>query len=117
MIPTIIKDKLLSQGSWNPDKNKNTFDEGYWIEHAGSLWAGQCNTQNTIEEIMEGGKQYEFDDHTSCRQMKSPETKLWDFCGNYNKLSNAFCVLIWNVKLAKKIQRQLRYYRKRRSHD
>ena len=86
------------------DKNTDTSQEGYFIQHAGSLWAGQCNKQNTIDEIIALTKAHRLAPFSSCR--KSGGT--WYFSGNFATVSNVFDVKIWNPRIARRVQRAIR---------
>ena len=91
------------------DKNTDTSTRGYFIRHSGSLWAGQCNTQNTIDEILALTKDYHYEPFTSCKRDKIGGR--WHFRGNFKELSNVFDVDIWNPKIARKAQRSIRLSR------
>ncbi len=90
---------------WQEGKNLDTRQDGYHINHAGSLWAGQCNTQNTIAEILALTKNYHYEPFTSCRKDKIGGN--WHFRGNFRELSNVFDVTIWNPRIARKAQRSI----------
>ncbi len=90
-------------------KNLNTEPEGYFIRHAGSLWAGDCNKQNTIGEIFALTKEYHYEPFTSCKRDRIGGH--WHFRGNFGELSNVFDVDIWNPSIARKAQRSIRLHR------
>ncbi len=90
---------------WQEGKNLDTRQDGYRINHAGSLWAGQCNKQNTIAEILALTKNYHYEPFTSCRKDKIGGN--WHFRGNFRELSNVFDVTIWNPRIALKVQRSI----------
>ena len=91
------------------DKNTDTSTEGYFINHSGSLFAGQANTQNTIDEILALTKNYHYEPFTSCKRGKIGGH--WHFRGNFRELSNVFDVDIWNPRIARKAQRSIRLAR------
>jgi hypothetical protein len=113
-VHQLVIDQIKSGCSnWTSGINKDTEPEGYFIDSAGSLWAGQPNTQNTIDEIMALGKQHGFrwevtniNYHISARTLWKFEV-LWLFIGNCEGLSNAFRVWIWDKKLAHRIKDEL----------
>ena len=89
-------------------KNLDTKAEGYFIRHAGSLWNGQCNTQNTIDEILALTKDYHYEPFTTCKRDRIGGH--WHFRGNFRELSNVFDVDIWNPRIARKAQRSIRLH-------
>ena len=73
----------------------------YLILHAGSLWAGESNKQNTLGEILALTKEYHFEDFTKCHKHDGK----WLFWGNFREYSNVFNVEVYNEKLARTLQR------------
>jgi hypothetical protein len=80
---------------------KYELEKDYLILHAGSLFTGQPNKQNTLEEILALTKEYHFEDFTSCYK----HSGSWLFWGNFKEYSNVFSVAVYNEKLAHKLQR------------
>ena len=103
---TIDRLKTLPYTHWQEGKNPDTTGEGYFIEYSGSLWAGQANAQNTISDIISLAEQYHFEPFTFCA--KTHGMDMWRFRGNFKEISNVFSVLVWNRKLARKLQRIIR---------
>lgn len=95
---------------WTEGINKDTTPDGYFIEHAGSLWAGQPNTQNTIDELINVAKKHGFRPGFCSISKKSKSSNIRYFHGNMEGLSNAFSVIIWNDRITRKVQRALRLY-------
>ena len=94
---------------WNPKANLETIHRGYFIEYAGSLWAGQPNSQNTLEEILALGQREGFRHFTKIEKTEvCTGEKLWLFWGNMERLSNTFHVWIWNPNVARKLRRFLK---------
>jgi len=85
------------------DKNTDTSKEGYFIRHAGSLFLGDCNKQNTINEILALTKDYHYEPFTTCKRDKLGGR--WHFRGNFRELSNVFDVDIWNQGIELKEER------------
>lgn len=85
------------------DKNMDTNKDGYFIRYAGSLWAGQCNTQNTIDEILALAEKYHYEPFTYLKQ----HGDKWYFMGNFRQLSNVFDVVIWDRNIANKCRMSL----------
>ena len=91
---------------WQEGKNTDTTQEGYHINHAGSLMLGQPNAQNTIDEILALTKEYHYESFTACRRDKIGGQ--WHFRGNFRELSNVFDVTIWKPRIARKAQMSIR---------
>ena len=103
-IPALVKERMAHEAShWTKGANKETTSEGYFIEHAGSLFMGDANKQNTLDEILEGGLEYGFV-HASIELHKG----VWNFSGNYRERSNVFQVYIWDANLVPRIMEALR---------
>ena len=87
--------------------NKYESGKDYLILHAGSLFVGESNKQNTIEQIMDLTKDYHFESFTSCHKTTKTNEKpaKWLFWGNFREYSNVFNVEIFNEKLARQLQR------------
>lgn len=116
-LPKIVKhilkdwDKNRTSG-WLKGRNNNTLKKGYWIEHAGSLWLGQPSTQNTLQEILELGKEMGWQDaslESSRNFLKKEfrERRVYCFHGNMARLSNAFNVWIWNPKFVRLVRKSI----------
>jgi len=105
-IARLKRDPLLH---WNPKRNKSTLRSGYFIEYAGSLFLGQPNSQNTVDEILELGRRYGFEPFTKVAEVVViTGERLWEFHGNCRQVSNAFRVWVWRPKLARRLKRALR---------
>ncbi len=103
-IPSIIAEmKARPNSHWQAGKNTDTDSQGYFIEHAGSLWAGQANTQNTLEELFKVLQEYGPENVTITKG-----NGLHIFSGNCQRLSNSFHVWIWSEKVARQVRRFLK---------
>jgi len=100
--------KQLPYTHWTEGANLDTTNRGYFIEHAGALWLGQSNAQNTIEEILELAKEQGFRKGFCSITRKTRGTNTRRFSGNMEQLSNAFSVIIWNENVSQRVMRALR---------
>ena len=93
--------------NWTEGKNTDTTREGYFIEHAGSLWAGQANSQNKLEELYKVAEVHGFDTRMGGIEVIPEGVKFW---GNMYTISNSFSVIIWDKEKAEEARRMFNKY-------